>query len=66
VPESHLGNVYNVLHKRRGEILEELQPTPAPLFDIKAYLPVAESFGKVSHHLQVCDIFQKSLVTFHL
>jgi elongation factor 2 len=44
-PESALGGIYNVLNQKRGEVFEELQRPGTPLYNIKAYLPVVESFG---------------------
>ncbi|CAG8497944.1 10358_t:CDS:2 [Dentiscutata erythropus] len=44
-PEQALGGVYNVLNKRRGNVIVEEQRLGTPLFSIKAYLPVNESFG---------------------
>ena len=44
-PENAVGNVYSVLNKRRGNIISEERDLSSPLFNIKAYLPVAESFG---------------------
>ncbi|KAH8817492.1 elongation factor 2 [Xylogone sp. PMI_703] len=45
VPEQALGGVYVVLTRRRCEVFSEEQRTGTPLFTIKAYLPIAESFG---------------------
>jgi elongation factor 2 len=45
VPESAMGGVYGVLTRRRGHVFNEEQRPGTPLFTIKAYLPVAESFG---------------------
>jgi elongation factor 2 len=48
-PQKVLGGVYSVLNRRRGQVwAEELRPG-TPLFTLKAYLPVAESFGFSSH-----------------
>ncbi|KAG6819008.1 translation elongation factor 2 [Arthromyces matolae] len=44
-PETAVGGVYSVLSKRRGQVLSEEQRPGTPMFTIKAYLPVAESFG---------------------
>lgn len=44
-PETALGAIYNVLTQKRGEIFEEMQRPGTPLYTIKAYLPVVESFG---------------------
>ncbi len=44
-PENAVGGVYSVLNKRRGSIISEERSVGSPLYNIKAYLPVAESFG---------------------
>ncbi|KAJ0748510.1 putative small GTP-binding protein [Helianthus annuus] len=44
-PEQALGGIYSVLNQRRGHVFEEMQRPGTPLFNIKAYLPVVESFG---------------------
>lgn len=45
VPEQAMGGVYGVLTRRRGHVFNEEQRPGTPLFTIKAYLPVMESFG---------------------
>jgi elongation factor 2 len=45
VPESAMGGVYGVLTRRRGHVFSEEQRPGTPLFTIRAYLPVMESFG---------------------
>lgn len=45
VPEQAMGGIYGVLTKRRGHVFEETQRPGTPLFTVKAYLPVNESFG---------------------
>lgn len=45
VPEVAMGGVYGVLTRRRGHVFNEEQRPGTPLFTIKAYLPVLESFG---------------------
>ncbi|KAF1345235.1 P-loop containing nucleoside triphosphate hydrolase protein [Delphinella strobiligena] len=45
VPENAMGGIYSVLTRRRGHVFEEAQRPGTPLFNIKAYLPVKESFG---------------------
>ncbi|KAH0359852.1 P-loop containing nucleoside triphosphate hydrolase protein, partial [Aureobasidium melanogenum] len=45
VPEQAMGGIYSVLTRRRGHVFEEAQRPGTPLFNIKAYLPVKESFG---------------------
>jgi elongation factor 2 len=44
-PENAVGGIYGVLNKRRGHVFEESQVTGTPMFHVKAYLPVNESFG---------------------
>ncbi|KAF6012308.1 Elongation factor 2 [Brettanomyces bruxellensis] len=44
-PESAIGGIYSVLNKKRGQIVSEEQRPGTPLFTVKAYLPVNESFG---------------------
>lgn len=45
VNEATMGGVYGVLTRRRGHVFAEEQRPGTPLFTIKAYLPVMESFG---------------------
>ncbi|KAJ6096531.1 hypothetical protein N7486_007277 [Penicillium sp. IBT 16267x] len=45
VPEQAMGGIYGVLTRRRGHVYSEEQRPGTPLFTIKAYLPVNESFG---------------------
>lgn len=40
-----LGGVYSTLASKRGKIFEETNKTGTPLYNIKAYMPVSESFG---------------------
>lgn len=44
-PEAAIGGIYSCLNKRRGIMLEENQVPGTPMFQIKAHLPVNESFG---------------------
>ncbi|KAL8508337.1 hypothetical protein ACS0TY_011993 [Phlomoides rotata] len=44
-PENALGGIYSVLNQKRGHVFEEMQRLGTPLYNIKAYLPVVESFG---------------------
>ncbi|XP_015931017.1 eukaryotic translation elongation factor 2 isoform X1 [Parasteatoda tepidariorum] len=44
-PESAVGGIYGVLNRRRGHVFEESQVVGTPMFIVKAYLPVNESFG---------------------
>jgi len=45
VNEAAMGGIYGVLTKRRGHVFSEEQRPGTPLFNIKAYMPVNESFG---------------------
>jgi len=44
-PEQAVGGIYGVLNRRRGHVFEEGQTPGTPMFVVKAYLPVNESFG---------------------
>ena len=44
-PQEVVGNIYEVMGARRGTVIEEIQVEGTPLTIMKAYLPVAESFG---------------------
>lgn len=44
-PEQAVGGIYGVLNRRRGHVFEEGGVPGTPMFVIKAYLPVNESFG---------------------
>ena len=45
VPEQAMGGIYGVLTRKRGHVFSEEQRPGTPLFNVKAYLPVMESFG---------------------
>jgi elongation factor 2 len=45
VPEQAMGGIYGVLTRRRGHVYTEEQRVGTPLFTVKAYMPVNESFG---------------------
>lgn len=45
-PESAVGGIYGVLNRKRGHVFEEAQVAGTPMFIVKAYLPVNESFGE--------------------
>ncbi|OZJ04187.1 Elongation factor 2 [Bifiguratus adelaidae] len=45
VPDSAMGGIYGVLNRRRGHVFAEEQRPGTPMMNIKAYLPVNESFG---------------------
>merc|ERR1712127_96315 len=44
-PQDSTGGIYSCLNKRRGHVFEESQVVGTPMFHVKAYLPVNESFG---------------------
>merc|ERR1719472_238268 len=44
-PENAIGGVYSVLNQKRGIVFEEVQRPGTPIYNIKAHLPVIESFG---------------------
>ncbi|XP_043200256.1 eukaryotic translation elongation factor 2-like [Amphibalanus amphitrite] len=44
-PEAAVGGIYGVLNRRRGIVVEEMQVPGTPMFQVKAHLPVNESFG---------------------
>ena len=44
-PEVAVGGIYGVLNRRRGHVFEEAQVAGTPMFIVKSYLPVNESFG---------------------
>ncbi|OVA03976.1 Translation elongation factor EFG [Macleaya cordata] len=44
-PVDVLHHVYNVIHEKRGQVIQEVLWPDTPLYNIRAYLPVIESFG---------------------
>merc|ERR1711871_1183219 len=44
-PENALGGVYSTMNTRRGQVVSEEQRPGTPMYTVKAYLPVQESFG---------------------
>jgi len=44
-PQDAVGGIYSTLNQRRGHVFHEEARPGTPLVEIKAYLPVAESFG---------------------
>lgn len=44
-PEGALGGIYSTLNQKRGTVFEEVQRPGTPLYNVKAHLPVIESFG---------------------
>lgn len=43
--ETAMGGIYSVLTRRRGVIIGEENRPGTPIYNVRAYLPVAESFG---------------------
>jgi elongation factor 2 len=43
-PQSVMGGIYSVMNRRRGQIFEEMQKPGTPMVNVKAYMPVMESF----------------------
>jgi len=48
-PQDAMGGVYQCLNQRRGIVSEEEPVQGTPLNQVKAFLPVAESFGFTAH-----------------
>lgn len=44
-PDSAIGGVYGCISSRRGQVFSEEPRVGTPMYTIKAYLPVSESFG---------------------
>eukprot|EP00121_Abeoforma_whisleri_P009802 Awhi_evm1s9023 len=40
-----MGGIYSCLNKRRGIVLDSLQRAGTPMYQVRAHLPVSESFG---------------------
>lgn len=47
-PDCALGGIYQVMNKRRGHLFEDNAVSGTPMHQVKAFLPVNESFGKFS------------------
>merc|ERR1712072_255581 len=47
-PQDAMSGVYNCMQPRRGQVFEENPREGTPLLQVKAHLPVAESFGFVA------------------
>jgi elongation factor 2 len=47
-PQDAMSGVYNCMQPRRGQVFEENPREGTPLIQVKAYLPVSESFGFVA------------------
>lgn len=55
-PADCISAIYNVLAKRRGHVTADVPKPGTPIFLVKAYLPVIESFGfetDLRYHTQV-------------
>ena len=44
-PEQAVGSIYGVLNRKRGHVFDDQQRPGTPMYNVKAYLPVQESFG---------------------
>jgi len=44
-PPDTITGIYNVLARRRGHVIEEKKKEGSPLYTVKAYIPVIDSFG---------------------
>ena len=56
-PADCIAPIYNVLAKRRGHVTADIPKPGTPIFIVKAYLPVIESFGfetDLRYTTQVC------------
>merc|ERR1712125_284575 len=51
-PQEAMSGVYSCMNLRRGVVFEETQQEGTPIMNVKAYLPVAESFGMVANPRQ--------------
>mmetsp|Transcript_48394 Transcript_48394/g.153355 ORF Transcript_48394/g.153355 Transcript_48394/m.153355 type:complete len:850 (+) Transcript_48394:65-2614(+) len=47
-PESVKGQAYSSITRKRGQVVEEINRPGTPMWTVKAYLPVSESFGFTS------------------
>ena len=52
-PENAVGGIYGCLNRRRGHVFEEAQTPGTPMFVVKAYLPVNESFGECTFNFTI-------------
>merc|ERR1719337_21340 len=52
-PEGAMGGVYSSLNRKRGTVVEETNRPGTPMYNVKAYLPVSESFGFTSFLRQI-------------
>lgn len=44
-PECALGGIYSTLSSKRGQVIEQYRGVGTPIYNVKAFLPVFESFG---------------------
>jgi len=44
-PDTAIGGIFGVLNRRRGHVVSQEQRPGTPLYSVKAFLPVMESFG---------------------
>jgi len=44
-PPDAITAIYNVLQRRRGHVVEEKKKEGSPLYQVRAYIPVIDSFG---------------------
>merc|ERR1711975_163247 len=44
-PETVLGGIYSIINQKRGIVFDEQQRPGTPIYNVKAHLPVLESFG---------------------
>ncbi len=59
-PADCVSAIYTVLAKRRGHVTADVPKPGTPIFVVKAYLPVIESFGfetDLRYHTQVIRPF---------
>jgi translation elongation factor EF-G len=58
-PADCISAIYNVLAKRRGHVTADVPRPGTPIFVVKAFLPVIESFGfetDLRYHTQVTHV----------
>ena len=58
-PADCISAIYNVLAKRRGHVTADVPRPGTPIFVVKAFLPVVESFGfetDLRYHTQVWSL----------
>ena len=57
-PEVAVGGIYGVLNRRRGHVTEESRVVGTPMYVVKAFLPVNESFGSssIAHTFTLSDL----------